>query len=71
VDVVIGDFVYELQFRVEKNMPDDEPQVIDLDSTMDEDKASEEKDLENMDHDGTKTEDPPAGQAPDKQHQLC
>jgi hypothetical protein len=67
VDVVIGDFVYQLQFRVEKDMLDGEPQVIDMDSTMDEDKAPKEKDSENMDHDGSKTEDPPAGQAPNKQ----
>jgi hypothetical protein len=67
VDVVIGDFVYELQFRAEKDMLDGEPQVIDMDSTMDEDKAPEEKDSENMDHDGSKMEDPPVGQAPDKQ----
>jgi len=60
VDVVIGDFVYELQFRVEKDMSDGEPQVIDMDSTMDEDKALEEKGPENMDHDGKKMEDPPA-----------
>jgi len=56
VDVVIGDYVYELQFRMEKDMPDGEPQVIDMDSTMDEDKAPEEKEPENMDHDGRKME---------------
>jgi hypothetical protein len=39
VDVVIGEYVYELQFRVEKDMSDGEPQVIDMDSTIDEDKA--------------------------------
>jgi len=66
VDVVIGDFVYELQFRVEKDMSDGEPQVIDMDSTMDEDKAPEEKGPENMDHDGKKMEDPPAGQTSEK-----
>jgi hypothetical protein len=67
VDVVIGDFVYELQFRVEKDMPDGEPQVIDMDSTMDEDKAPEEKGSENMDHDGKKMEDPPTSQTSEKQ----
>ena len=67
VDVVIGDFVYELQFRVEKDMSDGEPQVIDMDSTMDEDKAPEEKGPGNMDHDGKKMEDPPAGQTSEKQ----
>ncbi|CAD6342779.1 unnamed protein product [Miscanthus lutarioriparius] len=66
VDVVIGDYVYELQFRMEKDMPDGEPQVIDMDSTMDEDKAPEEKEPENMDHDGRKMEDPPAGQTSKK-----
>ena len=67
VDVVIGDFVYELQFRVEKDMPDGESQVIDMDSTMDEDKAPEEKEPENMDHDANKTTDDLAGKAPGKQ----
>jgi len=67
VDVVIGDFVYELQFRVEKDMTDGESQVIDMDSTMDEDKAPEEKEPENMDHDANKTTDDPAGKAPGKQ----
>ncbi|CAD6212832.1 unnamed protein product [Miscanthus lutarioriparius] len=67
VDVVIGDFVYELQFRVEKDMPDGESQVIDMDSTMVEDKAPEEKEPENMDHDANKTADDPAGKAPGKQ----
>jgi hypothetical protein len=67
VDVVIGEYVYELQFRVEKDMSDGEPQVIDMDSTMDEDKAPKEKEPENMDHDANKTGDPPAGQLSDKQ----
>ena len=67
VDVVIGDFVYELQFRVEKDMPDGESQVMDMDSTMDENKAPEEKEPENMDHDANKTTDDPAGKAPGKQ----
>ena len=43
VDIVIGDFVYELQFRVEQDMSDGEPLVIDMDSTMDEDKDNEKK----------------------------
>jgi hypothetical protein len=43
VDVVIGDYVYELQFRVEQDMSNGEPQVIDMDSTMDEDKPNGEK----------------------------
>jgi hypothetical protein len=67
VDVVIEEYVYELQFRVEKDMSDGEPQVIDMDSTMDEDKAPKEKEPENMDHDANKTGDPPAGQLSDKQ----
>jgi hypothetical protein len=56
VDVVIGDFVYELPFRVEKDMSTGEPQVIDMDSTMNEDKPAEEKERENMDEDGKKAE---------------
>jgi hypothetical protein len=67
VDVVIGDFVYELQFRVEIDMPDGEPQVIDMDSTTDEDKPLEQKGLEDMDHDGKKMTDALADQAPGKQ----
>jgi len=54
VDVVIGDFVYELQFKVERDLVDGEPYVIDMDSTMDEDKDPEEEDPEDMDHDGNK-----------------
>jgi hypothetical protein len=60
VDVVIGDFVYELQFRVQKDMLDGVPQVIDMDSTMDKDKHPEEE-TEDMDEDGNKTADAPAG----------
>jgi hypothetical protein len=52
VDVVIGDFVYELQFCVEKDVYNGEPQVIDMDSTMNEDKPAEEKEKENVDEDG-------------------
>jgi hypothetical protein len=43
VDVMIGDYVYELQFRVEQDMSNVEPQVIDMDSTMDEGKPNGEK----------------------------
>jgi hypothetical protein len=62
VDVVIGDFVYELQFRVEQGIKDGEPEVIDMDSTTEEDdpkgqKPSEEKSNENMDIDGKKNEE--------------
>jgi len=66
VDVVIGDFVYELQFRVEKDMSDGEPQVIDMDSTTDEDEDPE-GDPEDMDHDGDKKKQEPEGQVPKKQ----
>ena len=41
VDVVIGDFVYELQFRVEENLQNGELQLIDMDSTMDDEKPIE------------------------------
>ena len=37
VDVVIGDYVYQLHFGVEQGMPDGEPELIDLDSTMEDD----------------------------------
>jgi hypothetical protein len=68
VDVVIGDFVYELQFRVEEDMPNGDLEVIDMDSTMeDEDpkdrKPNDEKPNENMNIDGKKDED----QAPNNQ----
>ena len=66
VDVVIGDFVYELQFRVEKDMSDGEPQVIDMDSTTDEDEDPE-GDPEDMDHDADKKKQEPEGQVPKKQ----
>lgn len=53
VDVVIGDFVYELQFKVEKDLNNGEPYVIDMDTTRDEDKDPEEDgDPEDMDLDG-------------------
>jgi len=58
VDVVIGDFVYELQFRVEKDMLIGEPEVIDMNTNMDEDKLVEDKKPENMDEDGKKFEEP-------------
>jgi hypothetical protein len=62
VDVVIGDFVYELQFRVEDGMTDGEVEVIDMDSTMEDDdptkeKQNEDKTNENMDIDGKKIEE--------------
>jgi hypothetical protein len=57
VDVVIGDFVYELQFKVENDIIDGEPSVIDMDSTMEEYKDPEESEgPKNMDHDGDKDE---------------
>jgi hypothetical protein len=54
VDIVIGDFVYELQFRVEHDLSDGEPQVIDMDSTIDEDKGKGENNEDPMDEDGKK-----------------
>ncbi|XP_021313908.1 uncharacterized protein LOC110434354 [Sorghum bicolor] len=41
VDVVIGDQVYSLQFKIEEN-PTGEPQVIDMDSTSEEDPKEKE-----------------------------
>jgi len=66
LDVVIGDFVYELQFRVESEITDGEPQVIDMDSTIDDDEAPKEKEPENMDLDGNKIDESPVDQAQDK-----
>ena len=57
VDIVIGDFVYELQFRVEQDMSDGEPQVIDMDSTTDEDKENGKKKEDPMNEDGKKEEE--------------
>jgi hypothetical protein len=42
VDVVIGDYVYELQFGVEEESLTGEPQLIDLDSTRDEEPKEED-----------------------------
>jgi hypothetical protein len=77
VDMVIGDFVYELQFRVEENMPNGEPEVIDMDSTMEDGKPNEEnpgdekpnekKGGENMDVDGKQGEDQADNRAPGNQ----
>jgi hypothetical protein len=77
VDVVIGDFVYELQFRVEENMPNGEPEVIDMDSTMEDEKPNEEnpgeekpneqKGGENMDVDGKQGEEQADNRAPGNQ----
>ena len=72
VDVVIGDFVYELQFRVEQHMPNGEPEVIDMDSTMDdenpkEDKNNREKPNEDMDVDGKKDDIQDPNSAPRNQ----
>jgi hypothetical protein len=47
VDVVIGDDVYQLQFGVEETKPDGEPELLDMDSTMeDDDPAAEEAEKE-------------------------
>ncbi|WVZ93689.1 hypothetical protein U9M48_039650 [Paspalum notatum var. saurae] len=48
VDVVIGDYVYELQFKVEKGGLDDPPTLINMDSQPEEDgnKDDEMKDAE-------------------------
>ena len=67
VDVVIGDFVYELQFRVEKILSDGEAQVVDMDATTDDDKPPEKKEAENMDEDANKLADDPADIAPGMQ----
>ena len=60
VDVVIGDHIYELQFGVEKESITSEPQLIDLDSTRDDDPR---KEYPNM---GGPKEDDPKGGAPEE-----
>jgi len=65
VDVIIGDYIYELQFALENGEYDGEPQVIDMDNNKDEDpkgedpkgapkedNLAEEKTEENMEVDG-------------------
>jgi hypothetical protein len=44
VDVVIGDFIYELQFRVEENIDEINPEPMDMDDTSfgEDDKNSED-----------------------------
>jgi hypothetical protein len=42
VDVVIGDYIYELQFGVEEESLTGEPQLIDLDLTRDEEPKEED-----------------------------
>jgi hypothetical protein len=42
VDVVIGDYIYELQFGVEDETITGEPQLVDLDSTRDEEPKVED-----------------------------
>jgi hypothetical protein len=66
VDIVICDYVYELQFRVEEGISDGEPQVIDMDSTIDEDDPKGEKKEDPMDEDG-KREGLADGDAPKEQ----
>ena len=45
VDVVIGDFVYELQFSVEKEENIDEPTPIDMDADLDDGKPEDGDDV--------------------------
>lgn len=59
VDVVIGDFVYELQFRMEIDMPVGEPSVIDMDSTTDNDGDNDGKGEDPMEEDANKNNGTP------------
>ena len=54
VDVVIGKFIYELQFRVEKEGTGEEPLPIDTDAPFDEDDsgAKDNGNEEHMEEDG-------------------
>jgi len=56
VDVVIGDYVYELQFGVEEETLASEPQLIDLDSTKEEEPKEEDPK-----RDGPKDDNPNGG----------
>ena len=49
LDIVIGDYVYELQFRVEEGLSNGEPQFIDMDSTVDDDDPNGGKEEDSMD----------------------
>lgn len=51
VDVVIGDFVYELQFRAEKEDQSDDPKPIDMEAPLDDDKHGEDDGPEQMEED--------------------
>jgi hypothetical protein len=61
VNVVIGDYVYKLQFKVEQDMPSGEPEVIDMDTKEEKDPKEKdprgEKPEEDMEVDGNKEED--------------
>jgi hypothetical protein len=58
VDVVIGDYVYQLHFGVEQGMSDGEPVLIDLDSTYeDEDPKGGETEPKDADTSGNPKED--------------
>jgi hypothetical protein len=54
VDVVIGDSLYTLQFRVEENLNDNEPTPMDMDDFHDEDFQQEEDIEEGQENDGRK-----------------
>ncbi|KAG2641287.1 hypothetical protein PVAP13_2KG170700 [Panicum virgatum] len=67
VDVVIGDFVYELQFRAEKEDQSDDPKPIDMEAPLDDDKHGEDDGPEQMEEDARDVPEnvqPPAANAP-------
>lgn len=61
VDVVIGKFIYELQFRVEKEGTGEEPLPIDTDAPFDEDDsgAKDNGNEEPMEEDGKQMDSAP------------
>ena len=61
VDVVIGDYVYELQFAVEDDTLNGEPQLIDMDSTKEGDPKEE-----NPKEGDPKEENPKGGNSKEK-----
>jgi len=55
VDIVIGDFVYELQFRVENSDSESSPSPIDMDLDFDPNSDAEEE--KNKEEEGEKSND--------------
>lgn len=66
IDVVIGDFLYELRFRVEANMDVDNPQPMDMDYGNDGDGEENNGDEKASGNDGRDKENAKTGDQADK-----